>query len=996
VAPRAKQNQQRSRRYRAAKERKEIDSLEENLRNDLIEKGLIPPPKKSTWDSNVITPGTKFMDKVTIGLRYYISNRMANDPSWKNLKVVISDASVPGEGEHKIMNFIRSQRSQPGYDPNTKHVLHGLDADLIMLALGTHEYYFYILREQVFMGSSSDQQLRNPNLSEYEREPYEFLWIPVFREYLEKEFSGLERELPFKFEIERIVDDFIFMCFFVGNDFLPHLPTLEIRDGAIDLLFNLYRKTLPRMGDYITYRGDVNIQRAQMLLEQLGNVEDRVLKNKLLEERKREARFKRRDVEDKEREAILNDPSQVVALGGNHENLKRKRDVVEESIDENKKAADDLRNLLKQKKQTPEEPSAKRQRTSYEDKNPDTVSHALVSEEQLVQTSIPSPTAQEPTDGLVFDDEDEVVAKPVLPREMSEDEAKKHKTNISKALNVMNTVDENLHPDLVKLGEEGWKQRYYKTKFNIEPDPALEEYQQISREYLRGLVWVYRYYFLGCASWNWFFPYHYAPFASDLAVATNVDTTFNLSTPYQPFLQLLSVLPPDSAHALPTKYADLMTDKYSLMKEFYPDDFKVDLNGKKKAWQGVTLLPFIEEDKLLSTVADLDLEQSLTEEEQIRNSTGKDLLGVHDSSDLSMQLLPLYMEKKKQIQLDMTRDQIAGTVEPSRFNNEPGATVELPWPSKEMEPVQNVVICADYTLPKGGELIFGLLPGLERPDPMLPQLEQQYGEGGARQNRTLMQLFRDIENDQQGGSHNRYHRSDSNRPNYRDNRDNRSDYRGRDNSSDNRQQYGDNRGGYRSNNRDYSQRDYRSSNSADRRDNRDNRDNRRDYNRGSDSNRSRDYSDNRSRQYNNNDRSNSNNNYSSNRRPAPDNTYNQANRTYQPTIQQQPQQQYQLYQQQPQLQQPPQQTYGQPYGSYPQPLLQNQQQPPMNTYQQQQQIHPQQQQQQYAYYPVMQNQLNTFQQQQQQPQQQEFPFFQQQQQQPHHDVNDHDTSKYLQ
>lgn len=152
VAPRAKMNQQRSRRYRTALDVEEKAQRTASIKNQWAADGIKFDDKntgESTFDSNVITPGTMFMHNLAKALQLYIIERIHNEPRWARLQVIFSDAFVPGEGEHKILDFIRSQRAQEGYDPNTSHCIYGADADLIMLGLSTHEPHFYVLRESL-------------------------------------------------------------------------------------------------------------------------------------------------------------------------------------------------------------------------------------------------------------------------------------------------------------------------------------------------------------------------------------------------------------------------------------------------------------------------------------------------------------------------------------------------------------------------------------------------------------------------------------------------------------------------------------------------------------------------------------------------------------------------------------------------------------------------------------------------------------------------------
>lgn len=159
-------------------------------------------------------------------------------------------------------------------------------------------------------------------------------------------------------------------------------------------------------------------------------------------------------------------------------------------------------------------------------------------------------------------------------------------------------------------------------KFGLEPGD-IEGRRRIVEAYIEGLAWVSRYYHQGCGSWTWYYPYLYAPLASDLVALADIPLQFAQGRPFTPLLQLLSVLPPQSSGFLPTAYADLMVNPLSPLQPYYPTDFLVDANGKRNSWESVVLIPFLNESVLLEQVSTINHSQNLTELERLRNRLGR-------------------------------------------------------------------------------------------------------------------------------------------------------------------------------------------------------------------------------------------------------------------------------------------------------------------------------------------------------------------------------------
>ena len=490
VAPRAKMNQQRARRYRASKDciyNRQVKIEEAHKANDTKAlEVLLDPDYLEKHDSNVITPGTGFMFRLAEFLRDMTKRLQRECAAWRNIAVILSDASVPGEGEHKIMDFIRGQRLQSGYSPNRRHCVYGLDADLIFLGLGSHEMYFTVLREKVLDNIDG----------------FHFLNIWVLRQYLENDLKPHAENLRFEWNFENAIDDFIFLCFLVGNDFLPDVPGVSIASGAINAIITTYPRVLNKMKGYITSKGVPDCERLIMVASQLVKFEYRTLNNIM-------------------------------------------------------------------------RPSA----------------HALAAQMHVNEICDTDEFDLEKMEHRNFD---------------STSKTEQEETNLPPA--------------------EELKASYYERKFGVGVEPTA-----IVKEYIRGMYWVMMYYTHGCASWDWYYPYLYAPCISDFVELCDYDLgSFVLGEPFHPLVQLMAVLPPQSAHCLPPKMRELMVDPRSPLHEFYPRMFKVDLNGQTVTWKGVVLIPFIDSKVLLDTVAGAEL--GLTAEEEARNKFGKTRVFVIDGT----------------------------------------------------------------------------------------------------------------------------------------------------------------------------------------------------------------------------------------------------------------------------------------------------------------------------------------------------------------------------
>jgi 5'-3' exoribonuclease 1 len=263
VAPVAKLSQQRERRFKS-------------LYQSQIEKSIFKNTKPDPWNTTAITPGTIFMSKLNEKIRANYLN-----PSEYGVETfIISPSDKYGEGEHKIFDYMRAF---PDYHSKTTTVIYGLDADLIMLSINhlPISKNIYLFRETPHFIKSINSEL-DPNEN----------YIMDIPELASTIISNMNNNEPLSTEQQKNrIYDYIFMCFFLGNDFMPHFPSINIRTGGVDKMINAYKTTIGVSNENLTDGNKIYWKNVRKLVQFLAEQEEQNFKTEMKGRDRREKVF---------------------------------------------------------------------------------------------------------------------------------------------------------------------------------------------------------------------------------------------------------------------------------------------------------------------------------------------------------------------------------------------------------------------------------------------------------------------------------------------------------------------------------------------------------------------------------------------------------------------------------------------------------------------------------------------------------------------------------
>eukprot|EP00366_Plasmodium_knowlesi_P001566 XP_002259063.1 5'-3' exoribonuclease, putative [Plasmodium knowlesi strain H] len=477
VSPKAKMNQQRKRRFLS------LFKVSDNSNGTNL------------FNPNCITTGTDFMYKINLSLNKWF--QILKKKEIFPFDVIFSGSDVPGEGEHKILKFIRENCKRDVAFRNYSHCIYGLDADLIMLSLVTHLNNIFILRDKYKMTNDSQVTL----LENFEKAQRDFDQAKESQNTYQggdmdktnerdnvdntnEADSSLDSALP---PAQR--NPFCRIHHYT-QDYYVNCEPLNSYDFEILDVYKLRNSIRTQIATYIN-----KLKKEKNVIFNISRVVDDIVFLSFLVGNDFLPQIPHIDINEGSMNEILNAYIYYIYRYNNYITLKDKVHI------------------------------------------------------QRLKIILKILSAQEFSYFLKRGNEE----------------------------NILEFTD-----------ERRYKSYYYLQKFGVE-DP--KQIQHIVKKYIEGLFWNLHYYHFGCASWCWEYPYHYAPLCSDLLSFEKSDFFFEKGKPYSAYTHLISVLPQKDNNLLPEAYKNIYSEDE--VKSFFPENVRIDPNGKKETWEYIVHLPFI-------------------------------------------------------------------------------------------------------------------------------------------------------------------------------------------------------------------------------------------------------------------------------------------------------------------------------------------------------------------------------------------------------------------
>ena len=296
--PFAKVVQQKDRRHHSVCKKNRANKINQTFGSE-IDKTAI----NNEIDTNIFTPGTAFMYNLSIAIK----KALKSNTIFKNKSIIFSDSSLVGEGEHKIIHHLKlaahlaidgndNEKLLYGTDHNT--IIYGLDGDLIFLSTILQQNNIYLFREANEYGNLA---------SSHQGKKFLFMDISVLSDAILESFKRYNPTIDKDFK-HRFLDDYVFLCMMLGNDFMPKVHWYSIYEGGMEKILSCYFQIYNHRETFLVDSNSLQIN-TEMLCDIMflikGDEQDSICK--LFEKRKKAKIYIKPEMSERERQQMLTD-----------------------------------------------------------------------------------------------------------------------------------------------------------------------------------------------------------------------------------------------------------------------------------------------------------------------------------------------------------------------------------------------------------------------------------------------------------------------------------------------------------------------------------------------------------------------------------------------------------------------------------------------------------------------------------------------------------------